>query len=523
MDALAAQKSAQDNQSLIGQFGVGFYSAFMVADKLEVRSLKAGEKQAYLWVSDGKGEYSVEQAQKSERGTQITLHLKESALNFLEDYQLESLIKSYSDHVQVPILMPENAKDVSEDEQEAAQDQTQWRQVNAASALWARPKSELNEQDYKNFYSSTSGLYDEPWDWEHFHAEGQLEYSGLLYFPSTKPFNLFEPDRKTQLKLFVRRVFITDSCQELLPAYLRFMRGVVDSADLPLNVSRELLQSSPLLDKMREGITSRVLKNLKKRAKNDAEGYHAFWENFGAVLKEGLYEDAARRADLLELLRVKTSTQEGWQSLAQIKERMQEGQKSLYFITGDDSSALMHSPHLEGYQARGIEVLLLDDHVDSFWTTMISDYEGLSFKSVTKGNEELKDVARQDGQDESKDEVKEGDFAQLIAQINAQLVDHIKQARLSDRLTDSPAVLVADENDLDINLERILKAAGQSIPSSKRILEINPKHPLIKKLQVGQENQADLIELLLDQALIIEGEKPRDRMKFAHLLSLNLV
>ena len=514
IEALEAQKNDQSN--LIGQFGVGFYSAFMVSDKVCVYSCKAGTREGYVWESDGKGQYTLDNSDVVERGTSITLHLKEDAKEFLENQRLEMLIKTYSDHVQVPVYLPQEKEEEAEEEGGAA-----FKQVNAASALWVRPKSELKKEDYEAFYKASAGMFDSPWDYEHFKAEGKIEYSGLIFIPSTKPFNLFEPDRKNSLKLYVRRVFITDDCQELLPPYLRFLRGVVDSSDLPLNVSRELLQSSPVLERIRDGLTNRILKKLTKRADKDAAAYTVFWENFGAVLKEGLYEDFNRRDDLLKLLRVKTTSDEGWTSLAEVKERIVDGQKALYFLAGDDADALAHSPHLEGYKARGIEVILLSDHVDSFWTSMVSEFDGLPFKSVTKGGEDLEAIKPQDA--EEKPDVKEGDFAELIAHINTVLAENIKEARLSTRLTDSAAVLVADENDLDMGLARMLKATGQSMPAQKRILELNPNHPLVLKLNKGCEGRDDLIEILLDQALILEGEAPRDRIKFAQRLSANLM
>ncbi len=515
----ALENSSDSN--LIGQFGVGFYSAFMVSDLVTVETRKAGEEQAWRWQSDGKGDYSIEPIDQRPVGTRIILRLKEDASEYAERHRLEHLVKKYSDHIVIPVQMPAEKQDVGEEGEEGQESDDWLVTLNKASALWTKSKSDINKEEYASFYKSAAGAWDEPWETLHFNVEGHLEHTGLLFIPSARPFNLFEPDRKNAIKLYVKRVFITDDCQELAPAYLRFLRGVIDSSDLPLNVSRELLQASPILNLIRKDVTKRTLSALKSRAKKDAEGYDAFWNTFGAVVKEGLYEDPDQRDPLLDLARFRSSTQDGWVSLADYKARMVEGQNAIYYLVGEDLETVKRSPHLEGFKAKGVEVLLLTDPVDSFWTSVVGDYQDTALKSVTRGADDLAAIKTgEEASDQAASEpVKEGDFAELIAAMKTALEEDVKDVRLSERLTDSAVCLVADEGDMDMQFARMMAAHGQEIPKQKRILEINPKHATIKALKERPAHLDDSVQLLLDQALILEGEAPRDATLFALRLS----
>ncbi|MEM7169973.1 MAG: molecular chaperone HtpG [Pseudomonadota bacterium] len=521
----------EDGANLIGQFGVGFYSAFMVADRVEVESRKAGEPQGWRWTSDGKGAFSVGECDSApDRGTKITLHIKKGQEEFLDSTRLKHIVKTYSDHIAIPIKL--TAPEKAEGEKEDANGEEE--SLNVASALWARPKSEITDEQYNEFYHHVGQGFDTPWLRLHFRAEGKIEYTGLLFVPSAKPFDLFHPDRKNHLKLYVRRVFITDDCPELLPHYLRFLRGVIDTEDLPLNISRELLQHNPMLAKIRAAICKRVIGELKKQAKKDVEGYAAFWDNFGAVLKEGIYEDQEQRAALLELARFRVVSGDGQvsdqlTSLADYVARMKEGQDEVYYISGENPEALAKSPQLEGFAARGIEVLILSDPVDDFWLSMVPDYEGKALKSVTRGDADLSKVAKAEGDDSQEEDDQEGgadrDVNGLVAYVKLALKDKVKDVRASDRLTASAVCLVAGEGDLDMHMERILKQHKQLDQSSQRVLEINPKHPMIRSLaaHVGQDGAGESLEnmafLLLDQAKILEGEALEDPTAFAARLS----
>jgi molecular chaperone HtpG len=494
--------------ALIGQFGVGFYSAFMVAGEVEVVSKKAGEAIAHRWVSDGKGQFTIEEAERPGRGTTITLHLNEADAEYAEPARLETIVKKYSDHIALPIVLDHAGKEKT---------------LNSASALWMRPKSEITAEQYKEFYHHVAHAFDEPWLTLHNKAEGVFEYTTLLFVPGSKPFDLFDPARKHRVKLYVRRVFITEDAQELLPPYLRFLRGVVDSEDLPLNVSREMLQNNPTLARMRGQIVKRVLGELAKKAKDDAQDYAKFWENFGAVLKEGIYEDRENSNALLELARFRSSGGEGLVSLEEYAQRMKPGQEAIYTIAGDSVEAVAKSPQLEGFRARGIEVLYLTDPVDEFWTSAVGEYKKKEFKSVTRGAADLDKIAAeaQDGADDRP----EGDVAALIAVLKLALGDAVKDVRASKRLTDSAVCLIADEHDMDIHLERLLRQHRQMTGDSKRILEINPKHALIAQLVklAGKDGAADALGdfawILLDQARLLEGEPLPDPALFAKRLS----
>ncbi|WP_370156701.1 molecular chaperone HtpG [Ferrovibrio sp.] len=506
---------AAKDMALIGQFGVGFYSAFMVAAKVEVISRKAGEPQAWRWVSDGSGQFSIGAADRPDggewgRGTTIVLHLRDSEREFLESQRLRHIVRTYSDHIALPVLLQEDGRTDS---------------LNAASALWARPKAEITEQQYRDFYHHAAHAFDEPWLTLHARVEGKLDYTLLLFVPGMRPHDLFDPARKAQLKLYVRRVFITDRCDDLVPAWLRFLRGVVDSADLPLNVSREMLQNNPVLARIRQAITRRVLGELEKKAAGEADAYAAFWENFGAVLKEGLYEDAEHRATLLKLARFRSSSREGWVSLADYVAAMKQGQDAIYVINGEQAEQLKRSPQLEGFRARGVEVLLLTDPVDDFWLSVVTECEGRPIRSATRAGADL-DAIKGDAAEPQPEEKAEGAaLGTLVALLKQVLGEAVKDVRESKRLTDSAVCLVAGEGDMDMHLERLLRMHQKLDAASPRILEINPSHPLIRRLadratQAGAADAlADAAQLLLDQARIVEGEQPADPQAFAQRLA----
>ncbi|MEQ9606953.1 MAG: molecular chaperone HtpG [Kiloniellaceae bacterium] len=506
-----------EGANLIGQFGVGFYSAFMVAEKVEVATRRAGEDRGWLWSSDGRGAFTVaEDADAPARGTRIVLHLRQGEEEYLDAQRIRQIVHTYSDHIAVPVVL--------ESKKEDEPDET----LNAASALWTRPKSEITDEQYKEFYHHVGHAFDDPWLRLHFKAEGVMEYTGLLFVPSQKPFDLFHPDRKAGVRLYVKRVFITDDCAELLPPYLRFLRGIVDTEDLPLNVSRELLQNNPRLAKIRQALVKKVLGELKQKAEAAPDEYARFWETFGPVLKEGLYEDGQQRDTLLALARFRSTTREGWVSLADYVAAMKPGQEAIYTITGDDPKALAKSPQLEGFTAKGIEVLLLRDPVDDFWLSMVPAYDGKPFKSVTRGGADLDSIdggGKKDAAEAERQDAAAPGIDALIAFVKLTLKDQVKDVRVSKRLTSSPVCLVADEGDLDMHLERMLKAQHQLDRSSQRILEVNPGHAMVKALaaQVGKDGAGGVVEdaawLLLDQARIIEGEPLPDAVAFSQRLS----
>ena len=512
--------------NLIGRFGVGFYSAFMVAETVEVLSRKAGEAEGWRWASDGHGEFTISESEDAPaRGTRITLELKKGQEEFLDPLRLERIVRTYSDHIAVPVVL---AKDGVEET------------LNAASALWTRPKSEISDEQYKEFYHHVAHAFDEPWLRLHFKAEGVIEYTGLLYVPSTKPFDLFQPERKHGVKLYVKRVFITDDCEGLVPPYLRFLRGIVDSEDLPLNINRETLQSNPVLAKIGNAVTKRTLNELKKKAKKAPEEYATFWSNFGGVLKEGLYEDEGRRETLFELVRFPSTRGGDGTSLADYLGRMPEGQDAIYYISGEDTESLRESPQLEGFAAKGVEVLFMTDPVDEFWLPAIAEYQGKPFKSVTRGGADLAKIADRAEAPAEADQADQAEAAPgidtLVAFVKLALKDQVKDVRASERLTDSPVCLVADEGDMDMHLERLLKQHRQIDQTSRRILEINPRHSLIRRLSneletkgtAGGETGTDgpgapleeAARLLLDQARILEGEPLPDPGAFARRLAM---
>lgn len=501
---------AQKDVTLIGQFGVGFYSAFMVADRVDVFSRRAGEEAGWRWSSSGKGEFEIGAADGVARGTRIVLHLKEGEDEFLDPFRLESIVKTYSDHIALPVILVEDGKE---------------RTVNAASALWTRPKAEVTSEQHKEFYHHIAHAFDEPWLTLHYRAEGAIEYNVLLYIPSAKPFDLFSPERKQHVKLYVKRIFITDDCEELLPSYLRFVQGVVDSQDLPLNISREMLQHNPMLAKIRSGLVKRILAELKKKAEEAPQDYLAFWNQFGAVLKEGLYEDFQNRDELLDLCRFRSTRSDEPVSLAAYVERMKEGQSAIYTIAGDDPELLLKSPHLEGFAAKGVEVLLLTDPIDEFWPTVVNGFKDKPFRSVAQGAADLAAVKTVEEKAEAEQEppLAEDETSRLIAALKQILGAEVKDVRPSERLRESAVCLVADNGDVSLHLERLLRAHRQAEKSPPRILEVNPRHPVIRHLAAAAADGTDAIRdsawLLLDQARIVEGEPLADPQAFARRLS----
>ena len=501
---------ARKDMSLIGQFGVGFYSAFMVAEKVEVKSRKAGESEGWCWISDGKGEFTIEPLPEAVRGATIVVHLRDDEQEYLEPARLRTIVNTYSDHIGLPIVLKDGGKEET---------------INTASALWTRQKSEITEEQYKEFYHHVGHSFDNPWLTLHARAEGVLEYTSLLFVPSAKPFDLFDPERKSRVKLYVRRVFITDEGTNLLPAYLRFLRGVVDSEDLPLNISREMLQSNPMVARIRQQLTKRILTELGKKTTEAPEEYTKFWDNFGAVLKEGLYEDRDHREELLTLARFRSTVRDGLVSLDEYVEGMKPGQEAIYTITGDSLDVVKQSPQLEGFRARGLEVLLMTDPIDEFWVPAIGSFKDKPLKSATRGGVDLGKITPTEPREAGDHTEPPANLASLIAIFKLALGDAVKDVRSSDRLTDSAVCLVADEGDMDMHLERLLKQHRQLDMMSKRILELNPRHKLIERLAatVGEAGASDELSefawLLLDQARIMEGEQLPDAAAFARRLS----
>ncbi|QCI67491.1 molecular chaperone HtpG [Phreatobacter stygius] len=507
MERIEANKAGEGAQ-LIGQFGVGFYSVFMVADRVDVVSRRAGGDEAAIWSSDGKGSYTVGHAGLDEapvRGTRVVLHLMEDAKSYAERFTLERIVKAQSGHVPVPIAI------LDKPGAEPAE-------IADGAALWTKAKSEISEDDYADFYRSVAGQFDKPALTLHYRAEGRHEYSVLAFVPETKPFDLFDPDRHGRMKLYVKRIFITDEA-ELLPRYLRFVRGLIDSADLPLNVSREMIQESAILGAIKKGVTHRVLGELDKLAASDAEAYAKIWETFGAVLKEGLYEDFERREALLGLARFKTTASGGaWRTLKDYVGALKDNQTAIYYVTGNDLERLEVSPQLEGFRARGIEVLLLPDQVDSFWVTAGIDYDGKPFKSVTQGAADLHLIPLADGQQQPSAEASEA-VTGFIAFVKLTLGDQVSDVRASDRLTESAVCLVAPDHGMDRQLEKLLAGSGRLPSAAKPVLEINPSHDLVVRLAALGEAEAtfreDAARLLLDEAQILDGERPVDAKAFS--------
>ncbi|HEY7576297.1 MAG TPA: molecular chaperone HtpG [Acetobacteraceae bacterium] len=484
--ALASAKP-EERPSLIGQFGVGFYSAFMVADRVEATSRKAGSEEAFIWASDGAGQFTITPAAREGAGTDIVLHVKADADEYLDPIRLEAIVRKWADHITLPITIARDGKDLP---------------ANEGTALWRKPRADITEQSYNEFYRHLGHLFDTPWATLHWRAEGMLEFFALLFVPGMKPFEPFEGDRDSHVKLHVRRMFITDRA-ELLPAWLRFVQGVVDTEDLPLNVSREMLQTTPVLGRIRKALIGRVLSELKTRTK-DAEDYGKFWDNFGAVLKEGVWEDAEHRAEIAPLLRFRSSTQDGWTSLSDYLPRMQVGQDTIWYLAGDNLDALKVSPQLEGFRAKSIEVLLLTDPIDAFWPERLDSFEGKHLKSVTQA--------------EPDKDTDQPDVSPLLAALKKALESDVSDVRATSRLTDSAVVLAAAEKGPDLQMQRLLRRAGRAMLPTPPVLEINPRHALIAALASRLSDETligDAASTLLDLARVQEGDLPRDPAGFA--------
>jgi molecular chaperone HtpG len=491
-----------ERPALIGQFGVGFYSAFMVADRVEVTSRRADAQTAWTWASDGRGDFTLAPAERSHPGTTIVLHLKSDADEYLDAYRLETIIRKWADHVTLPVTITRDGKDVP---------------ANEGTALWRKPKASVEENSYTELYRHLSHGFDEPWATLHWRAEGQLEFYALLFIPGSRPFDMFDGDRESHVRLHVRRMFISADAK-LLPEFLRFVQGVVDTEDLPLNVSREMLQATPVLARIKRALTNRVLTELKTRAK-DAESYNKFWENFGAIVKEGIWGDTEHRPALTELLRFKSTTQDGWTSVADYIGRMKPNQEAIYYLAGDDAKVLAASPQLEGFAARGVEVLLFTDPVDAFWPERMDKIDEKPLRSVTQGAEDLSRLPAPAQAGEA------ADVAKLVPALKAALGDAVDDVRPTDRLTGSAAVLSASSKGPDLQLQRLMRRTGREMPALPPILDINPRHPLIRALAAQVADGADVTEAaetLLDLARVQDGEAPRDAAAFARRVAAAL-
>jgi molecular chaperone HtpG len=521
LDALSGDQSK--DAKLIGQFGVGFYSSFIVADKVTMTTRKAGEDaaQGVRWTSAGKGQYDIETIEKADRGTEITLHLREGEDEFLSDWKLRSIITQYSDHISFPVAMDK----VIEPEEEGGETTIEEETVNQASALWTLPKNEIKDEEYKEFYKHVAHDFDEPLDWLHNRVEGNYEYTTLFYLPKRAPFDLYDRESKHGIKLYVQRVFIMEDSEQLMPKYLRFVRGLVDSNDLPLNVSREILQSSKVIDNIKSGSTKKILGQLEKMAKNDPEKYQGFWKEFGRVLKEGPGEDYANREKIAKLLRfasTHTDSADQTVSLDDYIARMKEGQDKIYYVAADSHGAAKNSPHLEIFRKKGIEVLLLSDRVDEWLTAHLTEYEGKQLQSVAKGELKLD----QDDEETRKElEKKAEESKDLLERMKKALEQKVEDVRVSNRLTSSPACIVLHEHDMAMHMQRLLKEAGHAMPSTKPVLEINTDHPIVKRLvdEKSDDKFRDWSDILFDQALLAEGGQLDDPAAFVHKLNEMLV
>ncbi|HXX12175.1 MAG TPA: molecular chaperone HtpG [Burkholderiales bacterium] len=506
---------------LIGQFGVGFYSSFIVADKVTLLTRRAGmdAEHGVRWESDGQGDYTLETVTKEGRGTEVILHLREGEDELATGFKLRSILRKYSDHITIPILMKKEEWDKDKNEEVLKEDDEQ---INQASALWARPKSDITEEQYQEFYKHVGHDFEPPLAWTHARVEGKQEYTLLLYLPAHAPFDLWDRDHRHGVKLYVQRVFIMDDAEQLMPAYLRFVRGVIDSSDLPLNVSREILQESKVVEAIRAGSVKRVLSLLEELGENDKDKYAKAWKEFGRVLKEGVGEDFANRERIAKLLRfasTATDTEEQTVSLGDYVSRMKDGQDKIYYVTADSFSAAKGSPHLEIFRKKGLEVLLLYDRVDEWAMANLTEFEGKKLQSVAKGDLDLGKL--QDDADKKEQEKEAGEFKELTDKIGKTLGDKVKEVRITHRLTASPACLVSDQWGMSMNLERLLKAAGQKVPDSKPVLEVNPHHPLVQglKYESDQMRFADWSHILFDQAVLAEGGQLDDPAVFVRRLN----
>ncbi|WP_191091594.1 molecular chaperone HtpG [Affinibrenneria salicis] len=505
---------AKDSQ-LIGQFGVGFYSAFIVADKVTVRTRAAGAgaDQGVFWESIGEGDYTIADIEKADRGTEITLHLREGEDEFLDDWRVRSIISKYSDHIALPVEI----QTVTQSEEEGGEDTVSWEKINKAQALWTRSKSEVSDEEYTEFYKHISHDFTDPLAWSHNRVEGKQEYTSLLYIPARAPWDMWNRDHKHGLKLYVQRVFIMDDAEQFMPNYLRFVRGLIDSNDLPLNVSREILQDSRITQNLRNALTKRVLQMLEKLAKDDAEKYQTFWQQFGMVLKEGPAEDSGNGEAIAKLLRFST-TQSGSSaqtvSLEDYVGRMVEGQEKIYYITADSYAAASNSPHLELFRKKGIEVLLLSDRIDEWMMSYLTEFDGKAFQSISKADESLDKLA--DGEESDAQKEAEKALEPFVDRVKTLLGERVKDVRLTHRLTDTPAIVTTEANEMGTQMAKLFAAAGQQAPEVKYIFELNPEHALVKRAaDIGDEAQfAEWVELLLDQALLAERGSLDDPNQF---------
>ncbi len=520
LNSLTGDESS--DAKLIGQFGVGFYSSFIVAEEVTLITRKAGEAadQGVKWISKGKGEYDLETIEKASRGTEITLHLRENEDELLNDWKLRSIITQYSDHISFPVLMDKVIEPTEEGGETTIEEET----VNQASALWTRSKTDITDEEYTEFYKHVAHDFEEPLDWSHNRVEGTNEYTSLLYLPKRAPYDLYDRESKNGIKLYVQRVFILEDSEQLMPKYMRFVRGLIDSNSLPLNVSREILQSSKVIDSIRNGSVKKVLSMLEKMAKNDPGKYQSFWNEFGKVLKEGPGEDFANKEKIGKLLRfasTNSDTAEQNVSLDDYISRMQEGQDKIYYIAADTHSAAKNSPHLEIFRKKGIEVLLLSDRVDEWLTAHFTEYDGKALQSIAKGELDL------DKDEDSKKELekKTEESKDLLKRMKESLGDKVEDVRITNRLTSSPACIVLNEHDMAMHMQRLMKEAGHELPGSKPILEINTDHPIVKRLNEEKADSKfnDWSEILFDQAILAEGGQLDDPASFVHKLNEMLV
>ncbi|MEM9604378.1 MAG: molecular chaperone HtpG [Pseudomonadota bacterium] len=522
LDAMTGDQKQDSN--LIGQFGVGFYSAFVVADHVELTTRRAGTDEAVKWASDGSGSYTLEAVDGAARGTEVVLHLRDDDTEFVNDWRLRSLIKKYSDHVTFPIRMLAQSFDATseDDDEDATPSEPTWETVNSSSALWARSKNEIEDDEYKAFYQQVCNDYEDPMAWSHNRVEGKYDYTSLLYIPARAPFDLYEREQTQGVRLYVQRVFIMEDPEKLMPRYLRFVRGVVDSSDLPLNVSREILQSNKVLDAIRSGSVKKVLGLLDNLASDQPEQYAAFWEQFGRALKEGPGEDFANREQIAKLLRFASThrdTDTQSVSLEDYIGRMAEGQDKIYYVTADTFAAAKNSPHLELLRKKGIEVLLMFDRVDEWLMSHLNEFDGKRFVSAAKGDLGLGDVA--DDDEKKAQEASEENAKGLVERIKAALGDQVDDVKVSHRLTSSPACLVLGEQDMALHMQQLLKQAGHDVPSSKPVLEINPEHAVVQRMDAepDEDRFGDWVSLLYDQAVLAEGGQLEDGAGFVRRLN----
>ena len=511
----------KEDVNLIGQFGVGFYASFMVADKVEVLSKKAGTDKSWKWISDGKSGYNIEKGEKTNSGTELILHLKKDAKEFLEGTRIQFVVRKYSDHISYPVKMLEVSKKDAKEET-----------INEASALWTRAPKDIKEKQYEDFFSHIGAGFGKPLLTMHNNTEGTVSYTNLLCIPSSKPFDLFNPDRKSSLKLYINRVFITDKCDNLIPAYLRFVKGIVDTQDIDLNVSREMLQNNPAVAKISKSLVGKILRELKKIADKDKAKYIQFWNEFGQVLKEGLYEDLERKDTLLELARFSNNENDDLVSLEDYVNAMDKNQKDIYYIAADTKSQALSSPHLEGFKSKRIKVLVMADPIDQFWLSMAGQFKEKNFVSITQGEIDLDNI-KSDKKDPKNKDTKKDDvdkrFTNLIAHLKASLGQNVKDIRLTSKLTDSPACLVADKGDMDVAMENLMKQRDPNYQGAPRILEINPEHALVEKMNklLSDKKHNNLVDdagtLLFEQARMMEGKLPSDPTKFAKIMNNFLV